>query len=776
MKQPQYSLLSLAIFSIFYHNTALADLKSQCLLGVPQFHGEVVRGEQQQLPISIEADDAEINYPQDATYSGNVNIQQGNRSVFAQQARVEQDAHQARKAFLQGNFEYRDNLINAKGHNANVDLQTKDADLSQVDYQLVGRQGRGTAEQASLRAAQRTMKNATFTACLPDDNSWSIVASEMVQHIDEEYAELWHARFKVADVPVFYSPYLQFPIGDRRRSGLLIPNFGHSGKDGYYYAQPIYWNIAPNLDATLTTTYYSLRGWQLSPELRYLNGLGQGQFAAEYMQKDRLSDWNQDRSRNLLFWQHNVNFASNWQFAADYTRVSDSRYFSDFDSAYGSSTDGYATQNFRLGYYQPNYNISIAAKRFQTFDESGSKPYRVFPQINFHYYNNHLVRNGSFALFSQLSHFANDSKTMPTAWRFHIQPAINFPFANRFGSLNIESKLYATHYWQKQGESNLAESINPSVSRVLPQIKVDLKTTLEATKPLFAGYTQVLEPRIQYLYRPYKNQSDIGSVQDSSLGLGYDSALLQQDYFSLFNDRRYSGLDRIASANQITVGGTTRLFSQSSGEEIFNFSAGQIFYLTPSKIDEDPEHRTSKRSSSWSLESNWKFHPLWNWRGSYQYDTSLNEASLANSSLQFKASPDHLVQLNYRYASKNYIDQNLSSNQYGQDIKQLGATMGWQVNDKVSLMFAHYQDLALKKPVESRVGLTYSTCCWSANLYAARQLTATPTGRSDTIRDLYYDNRIGVNIELRLGNNYGSGIPKMLKKGIIPYTDGFSLN
>ena len=786
MKQHHYNLLSLAVMTACYSNYAMAEqeidkpinaLQAQCLLGVPQFHGEVVKGDQTQLPVYIEADSALINQPKDATYTGDVNIQQGNRTISADQVRVEQEGDNARYAYLQGTFDYRDNIINAKGSDATINLMSKESNLANADYQLVGRQGRGTAQNVSVTDEQRVMKNATFTSCLPNDESWSIEANEMIQHVKDEYAELWHARFKVLGVPVFYSPYLQFPIGDRRRSGLLIPNAGHSSRDGYFYSQPFYWNIAPNMDATFTPTYFSRRGWQLSPEFRYLTKLGEGKFAAEYMQKDRLPAWTEkQKSRHLLFWQHTVNFASNWRFSADYTRVSDRRYFSDFVSNYGNSTDGYATQNFKLGYYQPNYNISIAAKRFQTFDESGSTPYRVFPQIDFHYYKNDLVKNGDFSFFGQASYFANDSKTMPTAWRFHAEPAMSFPFANRFGSINLETKLYATQYLQKKGEDANAEDIQRNVTRVLPQFKLDLKTTLEAKRNLFDGFDQVLEPRIQYLYRPYKDQSNIGSQRQQSLGLGYDSALLQQDYFSLFNDRRYSGLDRIASANQVTVGGTTRFFNNQTGSEVFNFSAGQIYYLSPSRIDNISANSTTKRSSSWSLESNWKFHPKWNWHGSYQYDTRLKKTALANTSLQYKFKENNLVQLNYRYASRNYIDQNLSSNRYGQDIKQVGAVVGWEVTDKVGVMVSHYHDIALKKPVESQLGITYNTCCWNVSLYTARRLIATPTGKSDTIKDFYYDNRFGINFELRFGNNYSSGVPKMLRRGIIPYTEAYDIN
>ncbi len=774
MKQHHYNLIALAVMAACYSQYAAADLKSQCLLGVPQFHGEVVDGDQTQLPVYIEADSAVINQPTDATYTGDVSVKQGNRSIIADQVYVEQQDGKAQNVRLTGKFDYRDNQINATGNDATINLVSNEAQLGNADYQLVGRQGRGTAEEVNASNDTRIMKNASFTSCLPDDNSWSIEANEMIQHVKDEYAEMWHARFKVLGVPVFYSPYLQFPIGDRRRSGLLIPNAWHSGRDGYTYSQPFYWNIAPNMDATITPTYYSKRGWQISPEFRYLTELGQGRIAGEYLSKDRLSTWSdKGQSRHLFYWQHHMSFLSDWRLSVDYTRVSDKRYFSDFDSEYGSSTDGYATQQFKLGYYQPNYNIAISGKKFQTFDND-SGTYRVLPKIDFNYYKNNLLNYGDFKLFSQIAYFDNDNKTMPTAWRFHVEPSLNFPLANRFGSLNLETKLYATHYLQKKGRGDKAEDVQRNVSRVLPQIKLDFKTILEADKQIFSGFSQVLEPRIQYLYRPYKNQGSIGLI--NHLGMGYDSVLLQQDYYSLFNDRRYSGLDRIASANQVTVGGTTRFFNDTTGAEVFNFSAGQIYYLSPSKIDNNSINSTAKRSSSWSLESNWKFHPKWNWHGSYQYDTRLNETSLANMSLQFKPKENHVVQLNYRYASKNYIDQNLSSNRYGQDIKQIGMVAGWELTDKVSMMVSHYHDMALKKPVESQLGITYNTCCWSANVYAARYLTSTPTGKSDTINDFYYDNKFGINFELRFGNSYNSGVSKMLKKGKIPYTEAFNIN
>ncbi|MDG6882364.1 LPS assembly protein LptD [Phocoenobacter uteri] len=777
MKDYRYTLLSLAIMTACASQYANADLKTQCRLGIPHFSGQIEQGEPETLPVYIEADKATITELKEAVYSGSVLIKQGNRTINTQQFTVSQNPQNNRFATLNNSFKYQDNYIRATGKKASIDLAGRKADLSNVDYQLVDKQGRGSAETILLRDQVRRLKNATYTACLPSDNAWQIDASEMTQYIDKEYAEMWHARLKVGDVPIFYTPYLQIPLGDRRRTGLLMPNYSHSTKTGFTFHIPFYLNIAPNMDATITPTYYSRRGWQISPEFRYLTQLGQGTIAGEYMKKDRYEDWaDKNQSRHLFYWKHNASFLSDWRLSLDYTKVSDKQYLSHFDSSYGDSTDGYVTQNVKFSYHQPNYNLSIAGKKFQIFDtKNGAKPYRALPQIEFNYYKNNIWKNADFSLFSQLTHFDNDSKEMPTAWRLHIEPKLNLPLSNNYGSVNFETKLYATQYWQKAGKEQ-KDKIKSHVTRVLPQFKVNFQTVLESDTQLISDFIQTLEPQIQYLYRPYKNQYDIGTTQYHSLGLGYDSMLRQQDYFSLFSDRRYSGLDRIASANQITIGATTRFMKETTGQEYFNLSLGQIYYLSNSRIDDSSPNSNTDRSTSWALETNWRFNKNWNLNGSYQYDTRLDETSLANLALQYKPQNDKVVQFNYRYASQHYIDQNLRSNQYGQDIKQLGVVLGWNINDNLSIMTSHYQDLALDKYVESQLGLTYNTCCWKATSYISRHLIPTPNGERDDPTDVYYDNSIGVNFELRFGSGYNTGVSKMLKKGLIPYTEEFDIN
>lgn len=780
MKKNTYTLISLSILTALYSAESMADLAKQCLYGVPHFTGEVVSENPNDLPVYIEADQAEITQPRSGIYKGRVDVKQGNRHLQSAEVEVQQlgsGDNVQRYAFARGGFDYRDNQINLLGDDAKIHLNTKDTDVRNAHYQLVDRQGRGSAESVELRDDYRVMKNATFTSCLQDDHSWSIYADEMRQHVKEEYAEMWHARFKVQGVPVFYTPYLQLPIGDRRRSGLLIPTLGHGSRDGYFYAQPVYWNIAPNLDATLTPKYMSHRGWQLNSEFRYLTTLGEGQVAGEYLGDDRLKDYDsENRKRHLFYWKHNAAFARDWRLDLNYTKVSDKRYFNDFDSAYGSSTDGYADQTGRIAYYQPNYNIAMFVKQFQIFDEVVIGPYRALPQIDFNYYQNGLFGNKvDFKLFSQAVRFDNDSAQMPTAWRFHGEPSVNTTLSNRYGSMNWEAKLYATQYQQKKGRSDKAEDVESSVNRILPQLKIDLQSVLASNQTFISGYTQTLEPRAQYLFRPYKDQSNIGSKLNSQyLGFGYDSSLLQQDYFSLFNSRRYSGLDRIASANQVTLGGTSRFFDENK-EERFNIAIGQTYYLEPSRIDENRDNRTEGSSSSWAIEANWKINDLMRWRGGYQYDPQLGQVSLANTGIEYNPTKNNVVQLNYRYASKEYINQNLTAeaNRYNQDIKQLGVQVGWELSDHWAIAGRYYQDLALKKPVEQYLGVQYNTCCWSVGVGARRYVTSRQNQKND---DIFYDHGIGVTFELRgFSHDHKTGIENMMKKGKLPYLQAFSL-
>lgn len=780
MKKRIPTLLATMIATALYSQQGLAaDLASQCMLGVPSYDRPLVQGDTNDLPVTINADHAKGDYPDDAVFTGSVDIMQGNSRLQADEVQLHQkeapgQPEPVRTVDALGNVHYDDNQVILKGPKGWANLNTKDTNVWEGDYQMVGRQGRGKADLMKQRGENRytILDNGSFTSCLPGSDTWSVVGSEIIHDREEQVAEIWNARFKVGPVPIFYSPYLQLPVGDKRRSGFLIPNAKYTTTNYFEFYLPYYWNIAPNMDATITPHYMHRRGnimWE--NEFRYLSQAGAGLMELDYLPSDKVykdEHPNDDSSRRWLFyWKHSGVMDQVWRFNVDYTKVSDPSYFNDFDNKYGSSTDGYATQKFSVGYAVQNFNATVSTKQFQVFSEQNTSSYSAEPQLDVNYYQNDV---GPFdtRIYDQAVHFVNTRDDMPEATRVHLEPTINLPLSNNWGSINTEAKLLATHYQQtnldwynSRNTTKLAESAN----RVMPQFKVDGRMVFERDMEMLApGYTQTLEPRAQYLYVPYRDQSKI---------YNYDSSLLQSDYSGLFRDRTYGGLDRIASANQVTTGVTSRIYDDAAVER-FNISVGQIYYFTESRTGDDNitwENDDKTGSLVWAGDTYWRISDRWGLRGGIQYDTRLDNVATSNSSIEYRRDEDRLVQLNYRYASPEYIQATLpkyysTAEQYKNGISQVGAVASWPIADRWSIVGAYYYDTNANKQADSMLGVQYSSCCYAIRVGYERKLNGWDNDKQHAV----YDNAIGFNIELRgLSSNYGLGTQEMLRSNILPY-------
>ncbi|WP_312119202.1 LPS assembly protein LptD [Kosakonia cowanii] len=781
MKKRIPTLLATMIgYALYSQQGMAADLASQCMLGVPSYNRPLIKGDTNNLPVTINADHAKGNYPDDAVFTGNVDINQGNSRMQADEVQVHQQQPEGqtepvRTVDALGNVHYDDNQVILKGPKGWANLNTKDTNIWDGNYQMVDRQGRGTADVMKQRGQNRytILDNGTFTSCLPGSNTWSVVGSEVIQDREEQVAEIWNARLKLGPVPVFYSPYLQLPIGDKRRSGFLIPNAKYSTSNYFEFYLPYYWNIAPNMDATITPHYIHKRGntqWQ--NEFRYLSQAGEGLIEFDYLPSDKVYEDEHptegDRHRWLFFWQHTGVLDKVWRFNANYTKVSDPNYFNDFSSKYGSSTDGYATQILSVGYAIENFDATVSTKQFQVFNRNNSNSYSAQPQVDVNWYHNDLGPF-DFRVYGQAVNFVNTNKNNPEATRLHLEPTLSLPVSNDWSSLNTEVKLLATHYQQTNidtfnaanANAQTGRSYDANVNRVMPQFKADGKLVFERDMDWAAGYTQTLEPRAQYLYVPYRDQSHINN---------YDSSLLQSDYSGLFRDRTYGGLDRIASANQVTTGLTTRIFDNAAVER-FNVSVGQIYYFTESRTGDDNinwEKDNKTGSLVWAGDTYWRISDRWGLRGGVQYDTRLNNIANSSSALEYRRDENRLLQLSYRYASPEYIQATLpefaAADQFKKGISQVGTAASWPIADRWSLVGAYYLDTNTKKPADQMVGVQYNSCCYAIRLGWERKLNGWENDQSK------YEKVIGFNIELRgLSSNYGLGTQEMLRSNILPY-------
>ena len=689
----------------------------QCLINEPEPENP------NQLPVNVEADSLEAINGDKATYRGNVVVVQGKKRMQADYVTMHQ---QENIVVAEGNVMFSDGEVKTVSDKATNNLTTEEVTLENTNYQFLCEPGRGEAVYvAKTGKAVYEIEDGTITSCPEGDKSWRMRASSIDIDQNEEEATFYNPRFEIANVPIFYLPFLTVPIGDTRKTGFLYPTVSYGSNDGFEMEVPIYWNLAPNYDLETTFKYMQERGTQLNSEFRYLSDLGYGNLKSEYLQDDKKYPELGDRWG--FQWQHAGIFQQNWKFEGDYSKVSDIRYFSDIDSSIGNREDGQLVQEMQATYRSVSWDASILARDFQVLTTSNNLPYRLLPQLEYNYYAPELMRYLDFDMVSHISRFDTDAEGKPSATRVHIEPGLTVPVGTTWGTWTTEARLLGTYYQQELDgvdtsfidNNNDGTNDNPyyglkeNVSRVIPEFRSHAGIVLERDTVVLDSYTQTLEPQLQYLYVPKQDQSNIAK---------YDTTLLQTDYYGLFRSRKYSGVDEIAAANQFSYGASTRFFDDGFKERL-NISFGQIIYLdTTERIDtpnDSPSHY-----SAWAIEMDFNYDDYLFYHGGVQYDIDSSEVQLGNSTLEYRFNGGY-VQGNYRYVTKEYIDNTVDFNINSitpEGISQAGLLAGYQISRNWNASAQYFYDLTTDEALEWLARLNYTSDCWYIGFTYSNQL------------------------------------------------------
>lgn len=686
----------------------------QCLINQP----EVENGQQ---PINIEADTLEAVNGERANYSGNVVVVQGKKRILADTVTLHQKDN---IVVAQGNVNFSDGQVRTISDKATNNLNTDLMTLENTKYQFLCEPGRGEAVYISKTGkAVYEIEDGSITSCPEGDNAWRMKASSIDIDQNEEQATFYNPRFEIQNIPIFYLPFLTVPIGDTRKTGFLYPTVSYGSSDGFEAQVPIYWNLAPNYDLETTFKYMQERGTQLNSEFRYLNNFGTGNIKSEYLPDDQKHP--EKGSRWGFQYQHSGIFNQAWKFEIDYSQVSDISYFSDLDSGIGSREDGQLIQQGKATYRTHNWDSSILVRDFQLLTEdktSTNQPYRLMPQIAFNYYAPEVLPYLNFDMVSHLSRFETDARGKPAATRAHIEPGFTIPLSNTWGTWTTEARVLGTYYQQDLNgvdlNSDNYKDLKESVSRIIPEFRTHAGLVLERDTVLFDNYTQTLEPQIQYLYVPREDQRNIGL---------YDTTLLQTDYYGLFRSRKYSGVDYIAPANQISYGASSRFFDDQYKERL-NISFGQIFYLKKNLKNSSPNETENSDSSSnysaWAVEMDFNYDDLLFYHGGVQYDIDSNTMQLANSTLEYRVGSGY-IQTNYRYVTKDYIENTVDFSTSGiteDGISQAGLLVGYQMSPKWNASGQYFYDLTTDNNLEWLANLSYTSDCWYIGFTYSNQL------------------------------------------------------
>lgn len=748
------TLLAASISTALYVSTTQAetitDSSVQEMPSIDQCLIEPAAENETQLPAHVESDRLEAINGDKAIYSGDVRVTQGNKTILADNVTLHQ---QENIVVAEGNVNFSDGQIKSISDRATNNLTTDEMTLENTDYEFLCEPGRGDAVYiAKTGKAVYEIEDGSITSCPIGDNAWRLRASSIDVDQDEEQATFYNPRFEIQSVPVFYLPYLTVPIGDTRKTGFLYPTVSYGSSDGFEAEIPVYWNLAPNYDLETTFKYMQERGTQLNSKFRYLSDFGSGSIKSEYLPDDKKFKEKGDRWGAQL--EHTGIFQESWLFEVDYSKVSDIDYFTDVSSSsIGNREDGQLLQEGKATYRSHNWDASVLVRDFQVLTTSNNLPYRLMPQLEYNYYAPEVMKYLDFDMISHVSIFDTDAKGKPSANRIHVEPGITIPVGNTWGTWTTEARLLGTYYQQDldgvdTGAGSDYEGLEESVSRVIPEFRSHAGIVLERDTTIVGNYTQTLEPQVQYLYVPEQDQSDIGL---------YDTTLLQTDYYGLFRSRKYSGVDRIASANQISYGASSRFFDDEYRERL-NISFGQIFYIdkdTKQTLDNDDSDKKTNYSS-WAIEMDFNYDDYLFYHGGVQYDIDTTAMQLANSTLEYRFAGGY-IQTNYRYVTEEYINETVDfdvSSITRDGISQAGLLGAYQISPKWSTSAQYFYDLTTEEDLEWLARLNYRSDCWYIGFTYSNRLTNNISNPNTTPE---YENNFSVNFGIiGFGTNIGS--------------------
>ncbi|MEZ6974089.1 MULTISPECIES: LPS assembly protein LptD [Aeromonas] len=743
-------------------------------------------------PVEVDADRLEAKQGGTAVYQGDVKVRQGVRKFDSDYAELDQ---KSRDVIAIGNIYYNDGQITVTSDKTlKSNLDTKNSELEEGKYQVHGSPVRGSADRVTMTNNNQniTLEGAQYTTCPPGQEVWTLKAGSIDIDQTEVFGEAWNASLWLYDYPVFYFPYINFPIKDERKTGLLYPGYTQSSKNGMDITQPFYWNIAPNYDATITSRFMDRRGLMEQVQFRYMPDpahVGSLYFEnlANDKQYDETPSLNQamsDGHRYLLNARHTSMFMDNaMRVSVDYTKVRDRdyNYFNDFSPKVGTQVENQLQQSLMAGYFQPNWNINTEVRTYQILLASAQQPHELMPRIDHNYYQQgswyDLAWNTEITKFgyNNAQAIAQNQGGAYTGTRVYTAPTLTMPLINEAGYyLDSQYKLMYTRYDQEVPDNmsqTFVSRFTPAgangvtldegiITRTLPSFRLKGGMTFERNQNWFGGdANQTLEPEFQYLYVPYKDQDNIGV---------YDSTTMRQDYYSLFSDRRYAGLDRISDSNRISIGLTSRVYDEV-GDERIRLAVAQAFDFVAPRVKLYPsETLTTNTRSPLSFEGDAKINEQWFAHAGAQYDMDQSRLSSANSALEYRH--EKLIsQLNHRFVR----DANYDLENRGQvtDLNQIGLLLTTPLNDQWHLYGGYYQELNQSVKSDRKVGLKYDSCCWSINF----NLEWVNTPDNVTLRPTS-ERSLGIQFEMKGLGSVGTGTKgTSLDTEALPYIRPFNL-
>ena len=677
-------------------------------------------------PLTVTTGQIDLSNENRIEFSDQVVFQYGNRSLSADRATFYSITQEA---IAHGAVTYEDPEITVYGNDAEVTAQANVIAISGGGFSLPNHSTRGSAGTIIIKDNNTiSLDTVNFTTCPTERPDWELLARELDLDINEGYGTARGVRLRFKGVPIFAAPYMTFPIDERRKSGFLTPDISNRDRTGVDLSMPYYFNLAPNYDMTVTPRYMHERGIQMTSEFRYLSANTEGMFNFEYLPKDTKLDL----SRSYLKINQETNLGAGWRIAANIQQVSDVNYFEDLGNSLSAASQTHLDQYVDLSYRAQHWSLVAKIQNYQTIDpviDDQNKPYQRVPQFLFsgRWDNN----NFRFTSANELVNF--DRHVGTTGWRMDLTEEVSLPLSRPGMFLTPALALRQTNYWLDEKNPNLETKF----SRTLPIASVDSGLTFDRLIGQTKRWTQTIEPRMLYVHVPFEEQTSLPI---------FDTIEPTFNLVQLFRKYRYLGPDRIADADRLSYGVTTRLIDNSTGQEIVTGTLGRTKHFSEQKTILPGQSASSENNSDYIAEVALNFRSSWRLGLENQWDSQTKKTIRSETRIQYRPEPDRLLGLAYRY----------------QDglLKQGDISLVWPIGQSWRVIAQTSYSLLDRKPLQRHLGWEYESCCWRLR-FMAKNYISRRTGESDS--------SFSIQFQLRGFINESASPEELLDRGILGY-------
>ncbi len=681
-------------------------------------------GRDEPTPMFLEADRLQGHQDRELEAEGNVSLRKRGAAVFSDYLYY---AFPDQELTVTGHVRFEKEGDVVTGEKLFYNLDSQSGYLEKPAYTFQQFRARGSADRMVIESRTKVrVDKATYTNCDVGNDDWFLRVDKLDLDRQRDVGVAHNATVVFKGLPVLYSPYLDFSLSGRRKTGLLPPTIGSTGQSGFEVTQPFYWNIAPNRDATIAPRVLAKRGVLLNTELRYLEPSSGGEMRVEYLPDDR----EKQATRYGYSWQHQQRFGYGFSGGLNLQGVSDDTYFIDLSDKIAVTSQTNLPREGNLFYDGDWWNLNARVQRFQTLQDPlapVTPPYARAPQLTLNVnrqtdYHVDLGLQGEYVDF--------DHPFLLNGRRQILYPSLSVPLQTSYFYLTPKLGYHHTRY-------SFEDPNVPDETRGLPIYSIDSAVTFERNARLWGrDFIQTLEPRLYYVYIPFRRQDQLPI---------FDTATADFSLAQIFTENQFIGGDRINDANQLTAALSSRLINPGSGEEQLRFVLGQRYYFKEQQVTLNTTPRDFDRSDL-LLAATGKLTANWLTDVGLQYSANTSRMERSNLALRYQPGIGKVMNFGYRFTRDTLEQVDLSSQ--------------WPIGGRWAGLARWNYTLRDKRLLEGLAGVEYNAGCWAARFVVHRFVSATQE----------YINAMFFQLELNGVSRIGSNPLELLRQNVTGYT------